>query len=82
MAGDRSRVRTLPLQPGDVQLFLGRYTLHRVTRAAGRRARHVAIPAWSRAPNIVKAHRTRQIYGRVLPIHLAQGDSRDDSLTD
>lgn len=83
MAGDRSRVRTLPLQPGDVQLFLGRYTLHRVTRVAGRRARHVALPAWARVPNMVgKAHRTRQAYGRVLPIHLAQGDTRSDSLTD
>ncbi len=36
LAGDRSRVRELPLVAGDLQLFLGRYALHRVTPHPGR----------------------------------------------
>ena len=30
--GDRSRVRQLKLEPGDLQIFKGRFTLHRVTK--------------------------------------------------
>ena len=41
--GDRSRVRTIQMRPGDFQLFLGRYSLHRVTDVIGHTARHVAV---------------------------------------
>ena len=30
--GDRTRVRQLKLEPGDLQIFKGRFTLHRVTK--------------------------------------------------
>ena len=30
--GDRARVRELKLEPGDLQIFKGRFTLHRVTK--------------------------------------------------
>ena len=30
IAGDRTRVRQLNLEPGDLQIFKGRFTLHRV----------------------------------------------------
>lgn len=83
MAGDRSRVRRLDLKAGDMQLFQGRYTLHRVTRVGGTRPRHVAIPSWARQPGMVgHPHRTEQIYGRVLPVHLEKGRMRADSLVD
>lgn len=83
MSGDRSRVRRLELKAGDMQLFLGRYTLHRVTRVDGVRPRHVAIPSWARQPDMVgHPHRTEQIYGRVLPVHLARGRTRSDALVD
>ena len=32
IAGDRTRVRQLKLEPGDLQIFKGRFTLHRVTK--------------------------------------------------
>lgn len=82
MAGDRTRIRTLELEAGDMQLFLGRYTLHRVTAIGGTRDRHVAIPSWARLPGMVgQPHRTKQIYGRILPIHEAT-IARADALVD
>ncbi|MFC4050666.1 arpA protein [Actinomadura syzygii] len=65
-------VQRLTLRPGDLQLFKGRYSLHRVGRVAGRTARHTAIFAYSERPGVVgSVARTRQLFGRVLPEHLA-----------
>jgi len=36
--GDRKRVRQLELEPGDLQIFKGRFTLHRVTKIEGNRS--------------------------------------------
>lgn len=83
MAGDRSRVRTLDLGVGDMQLFLGRYTLHRVTEVTGARPRSVAIPSWTRQPDMVgQPQRMKQLYGRVLPVHLERAGVREDNLID
>ena len=61
------------LRPGDLQLFKGRYSLHRVSTVHGRpTARHTAIFAYSERPGVVgSVARTRQLFGRVLPEHLA-----------
>jgi len=65
-------VRQLILRPGDLQLFKGRYTLHRVNPVLGGRARHTAILAYSERPGIIgSVARTRQLFGRVLPEHIA-----------
>ncbi|WP_232376111.1 HalD/BesD family halogenase [Amycolatopsis aidingensis] len=65
-------VRRLTLRPGDLQLFKGRYSLHRVTPVRGETARHSAILAYSERPGVVgSVARTRQLFGRVLPEHLA-----------
>lgn len=65
-------IRSLPLQPGDLQLFKGRYSLHRVSSVRGDVARHSAIFAYSERPGVVgSVARTRQLFGRVLPEHLA-----------
>ncbi|WP_246236656.1 HalD/BesD family halogenase [Actinomadura chibensis] len=65
-------VQRLTLRPGDLQLFKGRYSLHRVARVAGSTARHTAIFAYSERPGVVgSVARTRQLFGRVLPAHLA-----------
>ena len=37
IAGDRTRVRQLKLEPGDLQIFKGRFTLHRVTKVEGQK---------------------------------------------
>lgn len=77
--------RRLPLQPGDLQLFMGRYSLHRVSPVQGEVARHSAIFAYSERPGVIgSVARTRQLFGRVLPEHLAaEGRAvRGDQLLD
>jgi hypothetical protein len=70
LAGDRDGVKQLPLAPGDVQLFKGRYTLHRVTAVEGETTRMVATPAYSTKPGMVgPLHRMLRSYGRARPIH-------------
>ena len=64
-------VRRLTLRPGDLQLFAGRFSLHRVTPVRGPTARHSAIFAYSERPGVVgSAVRTKQLFGRVLPEHV------------
>jgi len=65
-------VRRLTLRPGDLQLFTGRFSLHRVTTVRGPTARHTAILAYSERPGVVGSiARTQQLFGRVLPEHRA-----------
>jgi hypothetical protein len=65
-------VRRLDLQPGDLQLFQGRYALHRVSPVTGARARLSAILAYSERPGVISSvARTRQLFGRVAPDHLS-----------
>ncbi|MGI5169132.1 HalD/BesD family halogenase [Spirillospora sp. CA-253888] len=78
-------IRRLALRPGDLQLFKGRYSLHRVSTVRGDTARHSAIFAYSERPGVVgSVARTRQLFGRVLPEHLAAGGNavRGDRLLD
>ena len=71
LAGGGEGVRTLDLRPGDLQIFRGRHSLHRVTRVgAGSRPRHAAIFAYTLEPGVIgRVERTRQLFGRVLPAH-------------
>jgi hypothetical protein len=71
LEGDRAGVKSLDLRPGDLQIFRGRHSLHRVTRvAASSRPRHSAIFAYTAEPGVIgRVERTRQLFGRVLPIH-------------
>ena len=81
--GDASLIRTLRLEPGDLQIFKGRYSLHRVTPLVGSRARYVAIFSYVEEPGMVGSpERTAQLYGRVLPIHLERAGLRTDALVD
>ncbi len=81
--GTSDKVVSLELQPGDLQLFKGRYSLHRVAPLSGKRLRYVAIFSYVEEPNMVGApERTKQLYGRVLPIHLERAGIRQDSFID
>ena len=81
--GDRSRVRQLKLEPGDLQIFKGRFTLHRVTKIEGKRSRYMCIPAYVLDPYRVNTpEHSKAIYGKVLPIHLERNQARSDGLTD
>lgn len=77
-------VRRLTLRPGDLQLFQGRFSLHRVSPVDGEGPRHTAIFAYSDRPGVIgTVERTRQLFGRVLSDHLAAADAvRGDRLLD
>jgi hypothetical protein len=86
LEGGRAGVRTLNLEPGDLQIFRGRHSLHRVTRVAPEsRPRHAAIFAYTEQNGVIgRVERTQQLFGRVLPEHLAAEKNRvrSDSLID
>nr|WP_303623653.1 phytanoyl-CoA dioxygenase family protein [Shimia sp. CNT1-13L.2] len=83
LAGTSDRVTVLELEPGDLQLFRGRYSLHRVAPLKGATRRYVAIFSYVEEPGMVGSpERTKQLYGRVLPIHLERAGLRADSYLD
>ena len=86
LRGGREGVHTLDLQPGDLQIFRGRYSLHRVTRvAAASQPRHAAIFAYTHQPGVIgRVVRTRQLFGRILPEHeeAERRRVREDDLLD
>ena len=81
--GDSTLINTLQLQPGDLQVFKGRYSLHRVTPLSGPTMRYVAIFSYVEDPGMVGSpERTMQLYGRVLPVHIERAGLRSDALVD
>tara|TARA_X000000368_G_C22993830_1_gene695650 strand:- start:304 stop:1149 length:846 start_codon:yes stop_codon:yes gene_type:complete len=81
--GDRKRVRQLKLEPGDLQIFKGRFTLHRVTKIEGKLSRYLAIPAYVLDPwRVNTPEHSRAVYGKVLPIHFERNIKRSDGLAD
>ena len=76
-------VKSINLQPGDLQLFKGRYSLHRVAPLKGKVPRYVAILSYVEEKNMVgSVKRTKQLYGRVLPIHYEKAGNRADNFID
>ncbi len=76
-------VKSVVLQPGDLQLFKGRYSLHRVAPLKGSVPRYVAILSYVEEENMVgSVERTKQLYGRVLPIHYERAGQRTDNFID
>jgi hypothetical protein len=83
LAGTSDMVKVLTLEPGDLQLFRGRYSLHRVAPLEGTRRRYVAIFSYVDQPGMVGApERTQQLYGRTLPIHHERAGQRGDAYLD
>ena len=86
LEGGRNGVRMLDLRPGDLQIFRGRHSLHRVTRVrATSKPRHSAIFAYTAEPGVIgRLARTVQLFGRALPAHeQAERDRvRADALID
>lgn len=63
--------RVVDPAPGDLQLFLGRYSLHRVTEVGGPSARHVLVLSYAGQPGVIgPVDRTRSVYGRITEAHL------------
>lgn len=68
---DLSSVQSIHAAPGDLQLFLGRYSLHQVTQVTGDIARHVIVLSYADRPGVIgPVDRTRSVYGRVTEAHL------------
>ena len=81
--GDKDLIKTLLLEPGDLQIFKGRYSLHRVAPLRGPRKRYVAIFSYVSEPGMVSSpQRAKELYGRVLPIHIEHAGMRTDELID
>jgi hypothetical protein len=76
IGGDRARVRVLDLEVGDLQLFRGRYSLHRVTQTMGER--HTVLFGFSETPGYIANVETTLLgYGRVTQAHIdADADAR------
>ncbi|MEM9370148.1 MAG: hypothetical protein AAGA26_03210 [Pseudomonadota bacterium] len=83
LAGRSDAVQTLVLEPGDLQIFKGRYALHRVAPVTGSRPRYVGIFSFVEEPEMVASpERCKQLYGRVLPVHYERAGHRFDELMD
>lgn len=81
--GTSDKVTVLELEPGDLQIFRGRYSLHRVAPLKGTRPRYVAIFSYVEEPGMVgNPERTQQLYGRTLPIHWERAGLRSDEYID
>jgi len=81
--GTSDKVKTLNLEPGDLQLFKGRYSLHRVAPLEGNTNRYVAIFSYVDQPDMVATpERCKQLYGKVLPIHYERAGLRNDTYLD
>jgi len=80
--GDRSRVRQLELNAGDLQFFLGRFSLHQVTANSGNDDRLLLIMSFSEKPGMIGSlARVKNLYGKVTDAH-AKNKVRADNLVD
>ena len=71
------------MEPGDLPLFKGRYSLHRVSRIEGNQPRLMSLLSYALMPNyIARPGRIHKIYGRCLPIHFEAERVRADNLID
>ena len=71
LCGEAQQVTRLNLTPGDLQLFLGRFSLHRVTKNTGLSDRLLLIMSFAEKPGMIGSiERTRELYGKVTDRHL------------
>ena len=83
--GDCSRVKRLNLNAGDLQFFLGRFSLHRVTHNTGSTDRLLLIQSFTEMPGIIgNPQRVKDLYGKTTKDHKDKvGDrARSDQLLD
>lgn len=83
LQGARGPIKVLALRAGDLQLFCGRHSLHRVTSPRGPKPRIIALPTYVTNPYLVnRPHHAKAFYGRAMDIHVAREMSRQDLLSD
>ena len=82
LKGDMTRVKEIKLNEGDLQLFKGRYALHRATRAEGNTTRNLVVYTYTEKENVIgSSYRSEELYGKTLDIHKNK-KVRSDLLTD
>ena len=65
LRGGTEGVVELNLQPGDFQIFEGRYSMHRVSAVEGSRARCIALFSYNERPGVIGSPKMQQdLYGR------------------
>jgi hypothetical protein len=83
LGGGREGVRSLDLVPGDLQLFAGRYSMHRVTEIEGETTRFVGLPSYVFDPfRVNRPHHSVTVYGRATTLHLQRERVLVDGLVD
>ena len=83
LKGDRKLVKSLDLKPGDLQIFKGRFSMHRVTKIEGKTSRYIALPCYVKDPyRVNKPEHSKQVYGKVMPIHFERENLEADGLID
>jgi len=75
--GDRSQVRPLDLQPGDLQLFKGRYALHRVTAPRGQTSRMSLLLGYVEdRESMASPTYSQNLWGEVHPLQVETFERR------
>jgi hypothetical protein len=70
LKGDKTKVKEIKLNEGDLQLFKGRYALHRATRAEGSKTRNLVVFTYTEKDNVIGAsYRSKELYGKTLNVH-------------
>jgi hypothetical protein len=83
LEGGRDGVHTLDLIPGDMQLFAGRYSMHRVTPIVGPTTRYIGLPTYVHDPfRVNRSRRSEAIYGRSAALHALRALDHFDGLAD
>ena len=83
--GDRSRAKRLNLNAGDLQFFLGRFSLHQVTHNTGNTDRLLLIQSFTEMPGIIgNPQRVKDLYGKTTEDHREKVSdrARSDRLLD
>jgi len=81
--GGREGVHELDLQPGDLQLFAGRYSMHRVTPNTGATTRFIGLPTYVHDPyRMNRPFHSETIYGRATHLHHERASVVVDGLVD
>ncbi len=82
LRGDRSRVKPLELNAGDLQFFLGRFSLHQVTENTGSTDRMLLIMSFAETAGMVGSmERSMNLYGKSTDAH-AERQAPTDGLVD
>ena len=82
LKGDNSIIKEIKLNEGDLQLFKGRYSLHRATRAYGQTTRNLVVFTYTEKENVIgSSYRTEELYGKTFDVHKKKR-VRSDALED